>query len=182
MTSNAGGGGRILGTLGQADGRGVVRIEDRFDAGIDDVWSAITDPTRVARWYGVVEGDLRPGGDFRLNVESSGWEGTGHVETCEPPRHLRVTTRESDESYLAGGGLPPFEQSVDATLTQDGGQTVVVIEVRGMPLDKVPFYGVGWQIHAESLACHLAGRERGDDETRWGQLIAPYQDLASRIG
>ena len=52
MTSNAPEGQRILGTLRTENGVGVVRIEDRFDAAIDEVWSALTDPTRLARWYG----------------------------------------------------------------------------------------------------------------------------------
>jgi hypothetical protein len=47
MTSNARGGGRILGSLGSAEGRGIVRMEDRFDTGIDEVWSALTDPSRL---------------------------------------------------------------------------------------------------------------------------------------
>ena len=59
MTSKAAGGGRILGSLRSADGKGIVRMEDRFDTDIDDVWSALTDPSRLARWYGEVEGDLR---------------------------------------------------------------------------------------------------------------------------
>jgi hypothetical protein len=52
MTSNAHPGTRILGSLRSADGKGVVRTEDRVDAGIADVWSALTDPSRLARWYG----------------------------------------------------------------------------------------------------------------------------------
>ena len=44
MTGNAGAGSRILGSLRSAAGKGVVRMEDRFDTGIDDVWSALTDP------------------------------------------------------------------------------------------------------------------------------------------
>jgi len=36
MTSNARPGNRILGSLRSADGKGVVRIEDRFDTDIDD--------------------------------------------------------------------------------------------------------------------------------------------------
>src|SRR6201996_4834576 len=62
MTGNAHSGHRILGRLRSADGRGVVRIEDRYDTGIDDLWSAIIDPDRLARWYGRVESDLRLGG------------------------------------------------------------------------------------------------------------------------
>src|SRR5487761_312170 len=96
MTSNPRGGGRILGSLRSADGKGVVRIEDRYHTDIDDLWSALTDPGRLARWYGQVEGDLRPGGEFRTYVESDDWEGTGHVEVCERQRRLLVTTRETD--------------------------------------------------------------------------------------
>ena len=44
MTSNAREGGRILGSLGSAEGKGIVRMEDRFDTDIDNVWSALTDP------------------------------------------------------------------------------------------------------------------------------------------
>ena len=62
MTSNASPDTRILGSLRSADGAGVVRIEDRYDTDIDDLWSALTDPARLARWYGQVEGDFRPGG------------------------------------------------------------------------------------------------------------------------
>jgi len=182
MTSNARPGTRILGSLRSADGQGVVRVEDRYDTDIDDLWSALTDPGRLARWYGEVAGDLRPGGEFRLHVDDAGMDVTGRVEACEPPRRLRVTTRETDESYRPGNGVPPFDEIAEATLTADGDQTILVIEVRGMPLDKIAFYGAGWQIHAENLATYLAGRESGDTEARWGELVPPYQDLAAKIG
>src|SRR6266480_7511000 len=120
MTSNARPGTRILGSLRSADGAGVVRIEDRYDTGIDDLWSALTDPGRLARWYGQVEGDLRPGGEFRLYLESDDWDGTGRVETCKPPRRLLVTTRETDESWRKGRGAQPFDEAIEATLSADG--------------------------------------------------------------
>src|SRR6266581_8009302 len=181
MTSNARGDGRILGSVRSADGKGVVRIEDRYDTDIDDLWSAITDPLRLARWYGQVEGDLRPGGDLHLNLESEGWEGTGRVEACEPPRRLRVTSRESDESWRKGRGAPPFDDVMEATLTADGDQTVLVIEVQGMPLDYLAAYGAGWQIHAENLAAYLAGREGGGTEARWAELAPAYEALAAQV-
>ena len=64
MTRNQRPAARILGSLRSADGTGVVRIEDRYDTDIDDLWSAITEPDRLARWFGQVEGDLRIGGKF----------------------------------------------------------------------------------------------------------------------
>ncbi len=181
MTSDARGDGRILGSLRSADGKGVVRIEDRYDTDIDDLWSALTDPGRLGRWYGQVEGDLRPDGEFRLHIESDGWDGTGRVEACEPPRRLLVTTRETDESWRKGRGAQPFDAAIEATLTSDGDQTILVIEVQGMALDKIAFYGAGWQIHAENLAAYVAGRERGDSEARWDELVPPYQDLAADV-
>lgn len=158
-----------------------MRIEDRYDTDIADLWSALTDPRRLARWYGQVEGALRPGAEFHLYLESDDRDGTGRVEACEPPRRLLVTTRETDQSWRKGRGAPPFDEAIEATLTADGDQTILVIEVRGLPLDKIAFYGAGWQIHAERLATSLAGREPGDSEARWDELVPPYQDLAANV-
>jgi uncharacterized protein YndB with AHSA1/START domain len=181
MTSNARGSDRILGSLRSADGVGVVRIENRYDTDIDDLWSAVTDPSRLARWFGQVEGDLRRGGEFRLYIEANDIESTGHIEACEPPRRLLVTTRETDESYRKGQGVPPFDSVNEITLTADGDQTILVAVVKGMPLDKIAFYGAGWQIHAENLAVHIAGQERGGTEPRWDELVPAYQDLAANV-
>jgi len=181
MTMDARPGTRILARLRSANGKGVVRVEDRYDTDIGDLWSAVTDPSRLARWYGQVDGDLRPGGEFHVYIEADDIESTGRVEACEPPRRLLVTTRETDESYRKGQGVPPFDASVEAALTADGDQTVLVLEVMGMPLDKIAFYGAGWQIHAESLAAHIAGHERGDTEARWDELVPPYQALAANV-
>jgi len=182
MASDEPAGTRILGSLRSADGAGVVRIEDRFGTGIGDLWSALTDPRRLARWYGQVEGDLRPGGEFRLHVESADIDATGRVEACDPPQRLLVMNRETDESYLRGKGVPPYDEAIEARLTADGDQTILVIEIRGMPLDTIAFYGTGWQIHAEELAAYLAGRAQGDAGARWAELVPLYQDLAASIG
>ena len=169
MTSNAHGAARILGSLRTADGESIVRIEDRFDTDIDDVWSALTDPDRLARWYGEVEGDLRLGGEYRARLHASGWEGTGRVEACEPPRRLLLVTEGPGE---AGRG------EIEVTLTGDGDQTVVVWEERGMPLKLIAAYGAGIQIHVEDLGDHVSGRERRDAETRWEELLPPSRELA----
>src|SRR5580765_5820646 len=154
MTSNAREGGRVLGTLGSAEGKGIVRVEDRFDTEVDDVWSALTDPWRLARWYGEVEGDLRVGGEYRAHLFASGWEGTGRVEACEPPQRLLVRIKDADE---------PDEQDIEVMLTADGDQTIMGWEERGMPLELLSAYGAGVQLHVEDLADHLAERDRRDD-------------------
>ena len=124
---------RILGTLGSAEGKGIVRMEARFDADIDEVWSALTDPSRLARWYGAVEGDLRLGGEYRARLFASGWEGTGRVEACEPPQRLLVRIKDADEP----------ENEIEVMLTADGDQTIVDWEERELPWVCFPRTGPG---------------------------------------
>ena len=176
MTSNARPGTRILGSLRPAEGKGVVRMEDRYDSEIDDLWSALTDPGRLARWYGEVEGDLRVGGEFRARVFGSGAR-SGRVDACEPARRLLLTMRDADPRPGQ-----PDETVIDATLTADGAQTILVVEVQGIPLDLLAAYGAGVQVHVEDLAAHLAGRERCDADARWDELNPGYEDLAANIG
>jgi uncharacterized protein YndB with AHSA1/START domain len=173
MTSNAAAGNRIVGTLRTADGKGVVRMQDRFDTDIDDLWSALTDPGRLARWLGEFEGDLRLGGEFRARFFASGWEGTGRVDACEPPRHLLVTTRHDRQAE---------EHDIEATLTADGDHSILILEERGMPVNLLAAYGAGIQVHIEDLAAHVAGRERCDADARWQELQPAYEALASKLG
>jgi len=174
MSSTTRGERRILGTLASADGRGVVRMEDRFDTDIDDLWSAITDPGRLSRWLGEVEGDLRLGGEFRAHYHASGWEGTGRIEVCEPPHRLLLEVKDK----TARG-----EGTVEVVLTSAGDETMLVWEERGMPVEHLAAYGAGIQIHVEDLADHIAGRERRDDVTpRWEELESLYVNLAPDAG
>ena len=172
MTGNARAEIRILGSLRSADGKGVVRMEDRFNASIGDVWSAVTDPSRLARWWGEVEGDLRLGGEYRARVFASGWEGTGRVEACERPARLLLISAEPDQQN---------EQYTEVTLAADGAQTIVVWEERGMPLDYLAGYGAGIQVHVEDLGAYLAGRGRCDANARMDELMPAYQDLAAGV-
>ena len=164
---------RIIGSLRSANGKGIVRIEDRLDAPVDDVWSALTDPQRLGSWLGDVDGDLHLGGEFHAHFFASGWEGTGRIDVCDPPHRLLVLTKDAED---------PADHVIEATLTADGGQTILVLEERGMPLDHLAAYGAGIQVHVEDLAAHIAGRERCDAEARWGELLPAYQDLAANVG
>ena len=157
---------KITGTMRTLAGnRGAVRVEGSYDTDIDDVWEACTKPERLARWIADVEGDLRLGGEFRARF-TSGWDGKGRVEECEPPRRLVVRTRQDGE---------PDESVIEATLGFDGARTTLVVEERGVPVEDLPAYGAGWQVHLEDLGAHLAGGERCDMKPRWDELIAAYR-------
>lgn len=164
---------RVVGTMRSLDGTGTgaVRMEDSYDTDIDDLWSALTVPQRLARWIGDVEGDLRLGGEFRARFTSS-WEGLGRVDVCEPPRRLLVTMEPGTQD----------ETVIEAELVADGEQTHLVIEERGLPVDALPGHGAGWQAHVEDLAAHLAGREPADWRTRWTELSPTYRARAIELG
>ena len=173
--------GRVVGSLRLTDGSGVVRIEDRYRTSVDDLWEALTDPDRLARWYGEVRGDLRPGGEFTTYLAGPDIEAVGRVEVCEPPRRLLLHTRETEESYRRGRGAPPFDQTIEATLDADGDEVVLVLEIRGLPLDRLASYGTGWHIHVEHLAGHVAGRALSGTESRWLELLPSYEAHAAAI-
>ncbi len=176
MTNAADAGDRILGTLLTADGAGVVRMEDRFDAGIDDVWSALTNPARLDAWYGEVEGDLRVGGRYRAHLHASGWSGVGRIEACERPLRLLVaTTMDADGTDGEAG-------EIEITLTAQRDQTRVVWEERGMPVELLGSYGAGIQVHVEDLRSYLAGGARCDATARWQELSPAYERLAAEVG
>ena len=161
----------VLGSLHSVDGEGVVRMEDRFDTGIDDLWRALTDPDRLARWYGEVEGELSQGGEFTVRIALAG-ERAGRVEACEPPQHLLLEMRDPE----ARPGQPE-RTGIEARLISEGAQTRLVWETRGLPVDLLPAYGAGIQIHVEHLADYISGREFRLDDTRWDELFAAYESL-----
>ena len=161
----------VLGSLHSVDGEGVVRMEDRLGIGIDVLWGTLTDPDRLAHWYGEVKGDLSQGGEFRVRIALSG-ERMGRVEACEPPQRLVLTMRDPDPQP----GQP--EQTViEAQLIAEGAQTRLVWEERGMPVDLLPAYGAGIQIHVEHLADYISGREMRNVESRWTELFPAYEAL-----
>ncbi len=170
MSNQAQGRSRVVGTLRSVDGIGVVRMEDRYDTDIDDLWAAVTEPQRLARWIAEVEGDLRLGGEFHASF-TSGWTGPGRVDACEQPRRLLVTMSPGQ----------PDETVIEAQLATDGEQTTLVLEERGIPLRGLAAYGAGWQAHVEDLAAYLAGRDTADWKTRWAELAPAYDEQADGL-
>src|SRR5690242_18884803 len=106
-----------LGTLRAADGEGIVSLEGRLDAAVDDVWSALTDPRCVAQWLGELDGDLHQGREFRSRYFASGWEGTVRVDVCQLSHRLLLATSSPEEP----------DAVIEVTLAAEGQQTVLVV-------------------------------------------------------
>lgn len=161
----------IEGTLLDDHGVGVLRLRAVFDRDIDTVWSAITEPPHLARWYGNFSGDFRVGGEWTGFVPSSEWDGHGRIDECDAPRRLAVTMWETVGE----------EQAIAVDLAADGDHTRLMLEKSGVAPDVLWAYGCGWQSHLEDLAAHLAGREDPDwpasTNTRFDELESHYRRL-----
>jgi uncharacterized protein YndB with AHSA1/START domain len=163
---------RIVGTvLRLADGKGAVRMEVLYETGIEDLWSALTEPARLARWVAEVDGDLRPGGQLHARFTSA-WEGPGRIDTCQPPHRLAVTMAPDTDD----------ETVIEATLATEDDGTRLVIEERGLPIDALAYHGAGWQVHVEDLSAHLHGESSGGWRSRWTALTPAYEELLRGLG
>jgi uncharacterized protein YndB with AHSA1/START domain len=62
-----------------APGR-VERVAQTYPSPIADVWSAVTEPARIARWFSPVGGEFEPGGKYQIEGNAG-----GSIVECSPP-------------------------------------------------------------------------------------------------
>ena len=162
---------RILGSLRAEDGRGTVHLEDVYATDIDDLWSAITEPSRLARWLVTMRGEVSTSDWFDVSFTSN-WDGKLRIEECHAPDHLLLRASDGD-----GDG----ETLMEAWLTAEGDGTRLVVEERGLVLEDVGYHGSGWQTHLEDLASEVAGKTPNPWEPRWRELTPEYLELAKSL-
>ena len=69
------------GRIAAGDGR-AVRLQRDYDAPIEDVWDALTNPERIGRWFLPISGDYRLGG--RYQFEGNAGRRDRRVRAAEP--------------------------------------------------------------------------------------------------
>lgn len=175
---------RTLGRRETEEGEAyVLRLGRHYDAAVEDVWEACTDPARINRWFLPVSGDFRLGGRYQLEGNAG-----GRIEACEPPRRLAVTWE------LFGG---TSDLTVTLSPGADGGTDFELEHVAVLPfteeeyLDGIGGMAPGWEDALAGLDLHLKGDPDGTPATgwygpgseeevgrRWGALGRVWRDLA----
>lgn len=119
------------GTAGPATERTVEKTVE-FEAGVERVWKAITDPAELSQWFGdETRLDLRPGGDGAMIWKEHGSFAV-RVEAVEPPTRLVWSwVHEADT---------PFDDApatrVEWTLSErEGGGTTLRLRETGFRTD-----------------------------------------------
>ncbi|MEU8266303.1 SRPBCC family protein [Sphaerisporangium sp. NPDC049002] len=155
-----------------------ILMRRRYDAEVEDVWDACTDPDRLSRFFMRPSGDLREGGTFSFEGNAG-----GRILRCEPPRRLTVT-------WVSGevGDLP--EDQVELRLSPSGDGTELELEhssfgkitdlVLNDPEKGLWGLGAGWELGLIGLGTFLRGEFPDAAPTEIGDL-PEITDLADQI-
>jgi uncharacterized protein YndB with AHSA1/START domain len=152
------------------DGAHALHVEREYDAPPQQVWSAWTDPARLARWLAVPDGPLS---DRPIRLDFGGgtdeWADVSILQ-AEEPRLLVLRW-----SFV---GVETSELRVEITAADHGGARVT-LDHRGLG-DSTVGYGAGWQAYLVSLEEELGGP--GDGLTwaaRFAGLLPEWQARAA---
>lgn len=161
------------GPLANAEGR-TVELGRTYDAPIDDVWDALTNPDRIGRWFLPISGDYRVGGRYQFDGNAG-----GTIVACEGPKRLVVTW----EMGAPSAANPASE--VEIRLEPEGAERtrLALVHTAIVPDEMWNEYGpgavgVGWEGGLLGLALHLGGGSVGDS-LAW-QLSAEGRDFFTR--
>jgi uncharacterized protein YndB with AHSA1/START domain len=127
----------------------VVTLRREYAAELDDVWQAVTDPERVARWFAPVSGDLREGGTFQVEGNAG-----GEIRECKAPSALTLTwggpasVVRVSLSVSGAGTVLELEHTVPAAFAGSGAGALYV--------------GPGWDVALLGLALWMRGDLTGD--------------------
>jgi uncharacterized protein YndB with AHSA1/START domain len=128
------------GRIEHHDGQHVLVQTRELRAPIEDVWAAVTEPERLARWIGSWTGHPASGAvDFRML-----FEGEDHaaeqmeIRVCEPPHRLHLTSRFGEQVWL-----------IELDLAHVDGVTTVTFSQPGVTRDQVGDVGPGWDYYLD---------------------------------
>ena len=130
-----------------ADGNDLV-LTRTFRAPIEDVWASVTEPDRTARWFGAWEGDAAPGRTIKVQMayeDQAPWF-DAHIEVCDPPRRLALST--TDESG---------DMRIEVVLSHAEGRTELRFTHHLATTDTIGEMGPGWEYYLDMLVAARDG-------------------------
>ena len=144
------------------DGRSV-RLERDYDAPIEEVWDAVTNPERIGRWFLPISGDYRIGGRYQLEGNAG-----GQILECARPNHLKVTW-----VYGPSNNATDISEVLVRLSSVDAGTTRLLLQHTAVvPEDRWEEYGpgavgVGWDGALLGLTLHLRTGKTVEDPEAW---------------
>jgi uncharacterized protein YndB with AHSA1/START domain len=144
------------------DGRQRLEFRRSWPDPIADVWSALTEPDRLARWIGVYEGERAVGGTGMFTMTHEEGDAVGEPTTiveCDPPRRLVIEWVQQDTHAWR----------IDLDLWVEDGRTWLrFTQVFPADADVVDF-AMGWHWYLEKFGAELEGRSQ---PASWDTFLA----------
>ncbi len=150
---------------GHLQGRHLI-IERSFSASIEDVWASLTEPERVARWYGTIEGDLMAGQTIMVTMvaEDGAPAEPMQIIECDAPRRFLIETAGMGEPWRLLVELAEVTGITTMTFTHDLGDDLDAADV-----------GPGWEFYADRHDAAFNGNDMPDWTTdRYQELLGPH--------
>jgi uncharacterized protein YndB with AHSA1/START domain len=161
------------GTIPAGNGK-MIRLQRDYDAPIDDVWDALTNPDRIGRWFLPISGDYRLGGTYQFEGNAG-----GKILECARPNRLKVTWVYGENPSDADVSEVEIRLSpVAADTTRLEFEHTAVVPEEFWTQYGPGAVGVGWDMGLLGLALHLRGGSVGDPEA-W-QLSAEGREFSTR--
>jgi uncharacterized protein YndB with AHSA1/START domain len=132
----------------EEDGRRRLEFRRSWPDPMEDVWSALTEPERLARWIGTYDGERGAGGTGVFTMTHEEGEHAGEamrIVECDPPRRLVLEWTASEQ------------WRVELDLTSDGGTTTLVF-AQVLPAGaEVGDVAGGWHWYLDKFEAELTG-------------------------
>jgi uncharacterized protein YndB with AHSA1/START domain len=146
------------------DERNTVKLVRDLPGPIERVWTYLTDPTFLARWFsdGVVAD--RVGGEVRFEMGAD-----GRITAYEPPRLLEYTWNERENSRG-----PIVDSLVRWELAEIGGRVRLTLTHERLSEMEAALHGAGWHTFLDRLSASVDDREPPPIVERFAQLKSEY--------
>jgi uncharacterized protein YndB with AHSA1/START domain len=126
-----------------------------FRAPVEDVWAAITEPDRLARWIGRWTGDPAEGTvRFEMLFEGDGAEPEEYtIDACDAPTRLKLT------SHMAYDEHTPATWHLELDLAEADGVTTLTFAQSMDDPAMAGNVGPGWDYYLDRLVAAEAGAD-----------------------
>ena len=158
------------GTVERTDDGGWIRFERRLGYSIDDVWDAVTSPSRLADWWlpfdADITVDLQEGGEMKFAAKDDPIEFTCTILRLEAPTLLEHT-------HVDAGSFMRWE--LEAV---DDGTVLRLSHFTTDPADAIEkCFVVGLHTSLARLDAHMAG-----GSAAWDDVFVPAQAHYASVG
>lgn len=158
---------RLDPALSLSHDRAEVRFEQTWETDAADLWNAVTEPERLARWFAPIVGTPVVGGQFGVHFDDGDVPGMTLL-SCDPGR-----------GFTFAWPMAQGATEVDVEVREETATTsTLLLTHRLLPREKAPEYGAGWTAYLGQLRDHLAGHAGGD---WWADFGASRDRLRQRL-